>query len=157
MITWHPSPSFAESAACLDARRLERQHLHMQRTLATLRGPHGLPVAWRTDPCVLQWEGYESALGVYMTITCEELTIRGLDGGYVTPYSRETFLRSPGYPGEFAEDGREAPTPPWLGSTDYHEHHRRYLLGAYPEWYRQFGWRVVPSMDLWWPTAEMEI
>jgi hypothetical protein len=79
---------------------------------------------------------------------------RGHPPEFVTPYKRDTFLRSPGFPGDYAPDAREAEMPPWMGREDFHKSHQQALLWKLPVHYRQFGWRVVPKLDYVWPTTE---
>jgi hypothetical protein len=154
MQTLLPYSSFAQSVACLDRVRLLRQRTECMQILETLRSRGaGLPVLWWRHPVVEQWRGYESALAVYATICCDECVRRGL-GMVVSPYSPETFERSPGYPGDLERWGRDAEMPPWLGRADYHRSHQQALLWRLPEHYRQFGWRVVPKLDYVWPTKE---
>ena len=101
------------------------------------------------------WAGHESALAVYMTLCVKEWSDRGYTNNMVPPYSADTWLLNAGWPESgLAGDARAATVPEWLGDERLHLSHQRALIAKDPVWYRDFGWRVVPGIDYWWPTQE---
>jgi len=147
-----PHTEFYTSVACLSNAHLRQQIVDCERILAVLRGGHGLPGDWSSDPTVYMWSESQSALAVYHVMACAEWRARG--GEFrATAYHPETFRRQPGWwrRQDLAEDGRDASLPVWWGLEDVHFSHRRALMSRDPGHYRQFGWRVVPSLDYVYP------
>lgn len=78
MQTFLPYPDFAESARCLDNRRLGKQRVEAYQILRALeRFDDPQRPGWRNHPAVLMWRGYEDALRLYMNATITEWTGRG--------------------------------------------------------------------------------
>lgn len=166
MQTFAPLTDFADCARVLDRQRLGKQRVECGQILASLASIRvhesglALPRGWTRHPAVLMWRGYESALGVYMTFMCAEWMARGYENNMVTPYSRETFKRSEGWPdlgGVFVPDGRDAELPPWWGDDRVHKSHRNALVYKDRQHYGQFDWGGLPILDYFWPvTGEAE-
>jgi len=55
MQTFLPYVNFAESAKCLDYRRLGKQRVEAKQILDVLNGK---TTAWQNHPCVKAWKGY---------------------------------------------------------------------------------------------------
>lgn len=139
MQTFLPYPDFAESARCLDDKRLGNQFYREGLTL--LRGK------WLNHPASKMWRGHRYALALYLLACGLELQRRGRD-----------------YPNHLEEvqdaiahellAGNVRMSPKWLGDPDFHAAHRSNLLRKDPEWYEQFGWAEPADLPYIWPTNE---
>lgn len=129
MQTFLPFASFAQSAKVLDGSRLRKQQTEAEQILKTLRkgpsvctecgdpfsygccGGHGKPktTPWYNHPAVLQWEGYDRALELYIYAISEECKARGFKGRTAT------------YPALLV-------MPPWLSKEEVHASHRSRLM-----------------------------
>lgn len=129
MQTFLPYANFVESAKVLDGSRLRKQQTEAEQILKTLRkgpsvctecgssfsygccGGYGKPktTPWYNHPAVLQWEGYEKALELYIYTISEECKRRGFKGRAAT------------YPAMLV-------LPPWLGKEEIHASHRSRLM-----------------------------
>lgn len=160
MQTFLPYPSFEESAAVLDMKRLGNQRnenfVIMRALLGDKRYAH--------HPVTKQWEGYESALMLYHTVICNEWhTVRGYKDTvfgkmmemYIPATSDRMLLLTPE---EFAiseQRGRDLinpPMPPWLGDERYHQSHRENLLFKNYEYYAPLFPDDVASDEKVYPT-----
>lgn len=130
MQTFLPYPSFIQSAACLDYRRLGKQRVEARQILHTLQ--HG--GAWSKHPAVKMWAGYEDALMVYSNYMIIEWVSRGY---------KNTMPINDVY--GFYRD------PFWLGDEDFHASHRSNLLRKAPDYYGQFGWKESNDLPYVWP------
>jgi len=74
MQTFLPYPSFIESVAALDYRRLGKQRIENKQIINVLEGNK---VSWQNHPAVKAWEGCIDALKVYHDFTIKEWTSRG--------------------------------------------------------------------------------
>jgi hypothetical protein len=134
MQTFLPYPDFAESAACLDSRRLGKQRVEATQILRTLRVGGG----WSSHPAVRMWRGHESSLAVYQRCMMREWIWRG-------------------YRSTMEEPEFDDPVPPsWLGDLAFHESHRSNLLRKDPVWYGQFNWTCSPNLPYLWPDSVRE-
>lgn len=149
MMTLLPYPSFAHSVACLSRAHLGVQRMNSLVMLAAAGPAAGLPDHLVNDPGVAMWRGYTSALGVYATLCAMEWEARGYPNGQASPYS-PAWDRLGGFQ-DLDLDARAAASPPWLGDSRVHLSHQRALMSREPEHYRHFGWRVVPSLNYFWP------
>lgn len=131
MQTFLPYPSFVESVACLDSKRLGCQRKEAMQILKTLREGRK---AWANHPAVLMWKGYEDALSFYYHCCLSEWEGRGYKNNM--PY--------PDLPKWMA-------FPSWLGDPVFHASHRSNLLRKDPEHYGQFGWKEPNDLDYFWP------
>lgn len=137
MQTFLPYPDFAESARCLDNRRLGKQRVEAYQILRALeRFDDPQRPGWRNHPAVLMWRGYEDALRLYMNATITEWTGRGF---------RNTMA--------LASMAGTPAAPPWLGDPAFHAAHRANLLRKDPAHYGQFGWSEAPNLPYVWPAA----
>lgn len=76
MITFLPTPDFAESAAMLDSKRLGNQRVEARMILRWLRNPDDYPRQQNAGYTIM-WRGYEDALCMYYNACCEEWGRRG--------------------------------------------------------------------------------
>jgi hypothetical protein len=132
MQTFLPYPDFAQTAACLDYRRLGKQRVEAWQILRAIT--LGDYPNWHHHPAVRMWRGYPDALGVYMNACIDEWIGRGY---------RNTMAH------HIITARYEA--PPWLGNGAFHASHRAALLYKYPEYYSQFGWSEAPEWNYVWP------
>jgi len=154
MQTFLPYPDFAQSAHCLDNKRLGKQRVECLQILKTLaKGPTevvqkidrrtGDTVAihrktpWYNHPAVQQWKGYELFLVSYALAVCREWKFRGFSD------TCEDKINAFSVPG-----GR----PPWLGNEAYHASHRSNLLRKDFAHYSQFGWTEPATLPYVWPS-----
>ena len=143
MQTFLPLPDFAQSAACLDMRRLGKQRVEAKQILLCLEG--GRKTGWKNHPAVLMWEGYEGALTQYGVAVCTEWIERGYKDS-LKPFFEE----------------RMAPfvlvdLPPWWNSDAFHASHRSNLLRKDPEHYGQFQWSESPDLPYVWPVQKEKV
>jgi hypothetical protein len=133
--TFLPYPDFAESARCLDSRRLGKQRVEASQILRTLeRFDDSQHPGWRNHPAVRMWRSFEDALRRYMNATIMEWTGRGY---------RNTMA--------LADIAGAPEMPPWLGDPAFHAAHRANLLRKDPVYYRRFGWTDAPTLPYIWP------
>jgi hypothetical protein len=114
MQTFLSSPNFAESAAVLDPKRLNKQIVEGNQILATLVTGSG----WSSHPAVLQWKGHERGLVAYIKAFISEAARRG----YKTEKGLVNVAR---YDAAIANSQE---IPPWLGDERFHSSHRSRLL-----------------------------
>jgi len=135
MQTFLPYSDFAQSAACLDNKRLGKQRVECLQILNALTNPN---YGWQNHPAVKMWRGYETGLHNYGAIVCKEWIRRGF---------KDTCL------GKIEQLGydRGGLTPPWLGSETFHASHRSNLLRKDPVWYGKFGWTESHDLPYIWP------
>ena len=136
MQTFLPHPNFAESAKCLDYRRLGKQRVEVLILLNSLFGK--TTTGWKNHPCREMWRGYEQALVVYGLAICTEWKGRGYKD---TCYEKiNTFSK-----------GGDLIVPPWVGREDIHLSHKSNLIRKYPEHYKPL-WQSVPdNLPYIWP------
>jgi hypothetical protein len=146
MQTFMPLPSFADSARCLDYRRLGKQRVECKQLLQALEVPVGgalpeKPSSWRNHPAAKIWQGFEHSLATYAAVVCREWRSRGY---------RDSLLP------QFEDSlGSLAVTdlPQWFGLQEFHAAHRSNLLRKLPEHYSQFGWAESRDLPYIWPTT----
>ncbi len=83
------------------------------------------------------WAGHSNALCHYGMAMCEEW----MDRGYNDELWSDFHLASSG----------PLVLPPWMGSYRLHSSHRARLLCKDASYYRQFGWKELPSETYFWP------
>ncbi len=81
------------------------------------------------------WEGYTTALTLYMNLCIREWVRRGYKNNM---------------PEEYVDNGSLV-YPSWLGDAEFHASHRSNLLRKDKEWYGQFGWEESPDLPYVWP------
>ena len=136
MQTFLPYPSFIDSAACLDYRRLGKQRIEAWQIYNALtRSDYG----WQNHPAVRMWRGHECALLSYGIAICQEWLSRGYNDTML-PRFRELHGIWP-----FTNK------PAWYGNAAFHASHRAALLAKDPAHYSQFGWTETPALAYVWP------
>ena len=134
MQTFLPYPSFEQTAAILDWKRLGNQRLEGRLICKIITTPDYVG-AWAHHPAVKMWRGYENALKLYVNTVISEWIRRG-------------YLNTlPSY--DLA--GSEILFPEWLGDPRFHDSHKSKLLRKFPEYYRQFHWNVPDDLPYFWP------
>ena len=98
-----PYPSFAQSTARLDPKRLGNQVYRECKTL--------ISGGWPNHPCAKMWSEYKPALAVYCLCGLAELSRRGKDYTKHCDFFK-TFLKP------------QIDMPPWLGNEKLHESHQ---------------------------------
>lgn len=139
MITFLPTPDFAESVSMLDSKRLGNQRVEARMILRWLRNPSDYP-RHQNAGYTIMWKGYEEALCLYYNACCEEWARRG--GQNIVCQPEPVASRS------------SVKLPPWLGDEKLHETHRSALLYKLPEHYETFGWKSEisnPKVEYLWP------
>ena len=136
MQTFLPYPSFEETAAILDYRRLGKQRveafqIHTIITQPDYRGH------WVNHPAVKMWRGYENALKLYVNVMIAEWVRRGY---------RNTMLSY-----NIDREVDDMLLPWWLGDPLFHDSHKSNLLRKFPEYYSQFHWDVPDDLPYVWP------
>jgi hypothetical protein len=148
MQTFMPYPSFIDSAACLDYRRLGKQRVECKQLLQALGVPVGGPLnakpsSWRNHPAARMWKGHEYSLSLYAIAVCHEWRRRGY---------RDTLLdQFMDAAGGLVVANADSTKPEWLGDEDFHASHRSNLLRKLPKHYSQFGWSESNDLPYVWP------
>ena len=153
MQTFLPLPSFRESAACLDSKRLGKQRVECKQILLCLGisiGAHspGKRTGWRNHPAVVMWRDFEAALLVYSIVMCREWKRRGYNDN-LTPEFMDAYRRK-------RKTIHTNPYPDWVGREDFHASHRSNLLRKDEEFYRAFGWIESTDLPYVWPVRKEE-
>ncbi|WP_333781466.1 MSMEG_6728 family protein [Homoserinibacter sp. YIM 151385] len=143
MQTFLPYPSFAQSAAVLDPRRLGKQRVE---ALQLLRANTVPGYGWRHHPAARMWSGFLPALTAYGLAMTDAWTALGHADS-----TRSTIL-------EFAPEVDGAPQdslelPPWLGDEALHRSHRSNLVRKDPEFYRPRFGEVPDDLPYVWPVT----
>lgn len=124
--TFVPWPSFAETAAALDTRRLGKQRVEVIQIARAILVPG---YGWASHPATLMWSDHVQALESYLGAICDEWAARGFDD--TCRATVRTDLTAAGVLGgvrtqrELAEAGL---LPEWLGDEALHRSHRSALL-----------------------------
>jgi len=136
MQTFLPYPSFEQSVAVLDNRRLGKQRVEaMQLVRAIADGG-----AWSRHPAAIMWQEHTEALMLYHDVCIIEWTQRGF---------RNTMrMFNPG-------PLRLRDFPDWLGLPALHASHRSNLLRKDSSHYGQFGWTEPHDLPYVWPRAKV--
>jgi hypothetical protein len=134
MQTFLPYPSFAESAACLDSKRLGKQRVEALQIWNIVSGKRTTG-GWINHPAVSMWRGHPDALALYTNIMITEWIKRG--------YNNTMELVKPIQLPEFT-------LPSWLGNADLHASHRSNLLRKDSEFYSQYNWSEPNDLPYVW-------
>jgi hypothetical protein len=148
MITFLPTPDFAQSAAMLDSKRLGNQRVEARMILRWLRDPGAYP-RHQNAGYTIMWRGYEGALCLYYNACCEEWARRGGRNVVCQPEAIPSHGGGGGGGG-----GAGLLLPPWLGDEAFHRTHRSALLHKLPGHYEKFGWGEeipFPEVNYLWP------
>ena len=159
MQTFLPYPSFRNSAACLDTKRLGKQRVETKQLLLALGVPVGQhqprKTSWANHPAAKIWQGHEMSLAVYGQIVCKEWRARGYKDSLLDQFKATyAWLAGRWVNGVIVlgVNGQFDPSvPSWLGSEDFHASHRSNLLRKDAEWYGRFGWDEPNDLPYVWP------
>lgn len=154
MQTFLPLPSFADSARCLDNRRLGKQRVEAKQILIALGVPvgqhDGNPSSrWRHHPAVRAWYGFERALAHYAIAVCDEWRGRGFQDTLTQQFvDASEWIRL-----TYSDIAPSSVSmlPGWLGKEAFHASHRSNLLRKLPEYYSRFGWSESSDLPYVWP------
>lgn len=141
MQTFLPYPSFKQSAAALDYRRLGKQRVEVLQLLNSIKKlKNNEPVkGWKNHPCRKMWHNYTNALVNYGLDVCIEWKKRGYkDTCYekiLAHLNRNELVK----------------LPPFLGDESFHLSHKSMLIQKMPEYYKK-QWPDVPdNIEYVWP------
>lgn len=138
MQTFLPYPDFAESARCLDYKRLGKQRVEALQLARSLIQPTG----WSNHPASVMWRGHLGELIEYGLAICAEWRSRGYqDTVGMSLYELKVNIDL--YPGK----------PWWIGDAAFHASHRSNLLRKDPAHYGQFGWHEPTTLSYLWPST----
>ncbi|MET9800888.1 MSMEG_6728 family protein [Streptomyces sp. NPDC006368] len=154
MQTFLPFPSFKESAAALDARRLGKQRVE---ALQVLRGLTVPGYGWRRHPAVRMWAGYEEALVRYGLDVCEVWTAEGRSDTCAVTLVDDYRAHRPGAavrPQDRLAAAGEL--PPWLGAPEFHRSHQSALVRKDPVFYRDRFPGVPDDLPYVWPPSDRD-
>lgn len=135
--TFLPYEDFAESAKCLDTKRLGKQRVEALQILNALLKPDAK--GWKNHPAVKMWRGNERTLIQYGLAICDEWRSRGHRDTV-----REKLLA-------WSDAARGGSAPQWLSDGRLHASHRASLLRKDPSHYSAFGWEDDPTLPYFWP------
>lgn len=119
MQTFLISPDFAQSAAVLDPKRLNKQIVEGNQILSTLLNGS----KWHHHPAVLQFKGYEKCLQNYIDFHLMEAHKRGFKTDKNLANLNELTAAYKDKLGDV-----ELKIPFWLGDERFHSSHRSRLL-----------------------------
>jgi hypothetical protein len=137
MQTFLPYPNFADTAQCLDWRRLGKQRIEAKQIYCAItQSGYG----WQNHPVVNMWRGYENLLALYGVVICREWRARGYNDNQLAWFEERL--------------GPCPEIPDWYGRDEFHASHRSNLLRKAPEWYGQFGWSEPDDLPYVWPEVE---
>lgn len=139
MQTFLPYPDFAQSAACLDNKRLGKQRVEAKQIYLALTPP---TYGWQNHPAVKMWRGYEWKLLVYTEVICREWQRRGFNDTILAwiPYEK-CLANNPSYS-----------FPEWFGNEAFHLSHQSNLVRKDPVHYRKYFPTVPDDLPYVWPT-----
>lgn len=141
MQTFLPYPSFAESAAVLDAPRLGKQRVE---TLQLLRANTVPGYGWRNHPAAKMWRGHLPALTAYGLV----MTDAWIAGGRADTVRAQILEFAPEVDGL---PQSEVEMPPWLGDAAFHLSHRSNLLRKDAAFYGPRFGDVPDDLPYVWP------
>jgi hypothetical protein len=132
--TFVPWPSFADSAAALDTRRLGKQRVEVIQIARAILVPG---YGWANHPATLMWKDHLEALECYLGAICDEWCARGF-GDTCRATVREDLAAADVPAGGRTQDELAAAglLPLWVGDEALHRSHRSSLLRKDPAWYR---------------------
>jgi len=137
MQTFLPYSDFAQSAKCLDYRRLGKQRVEVLQLLNSLYKPNYK--GWKNHPCREMWRDTPQALVEYGLAICKEWINRGYkDTCYdkINAYNTNSPVHA---------------MPSWLGREDIHLSHKSMLIQKYPEHYKPFWPDAPDNLPYVWP------
>lgn len=159
MQTFLPYPTYADSVAVLDMRRLGKQRVETQQIFNVIRKTKNLDVpkimvnaekptsgkraGWVTHPAVRMWIEYPLSLLLYGVSASQEFARRGGKDNLCPLFLKTYDL--------LCSQGHELKHPDWIGDNRVHSSHRGNLLRKDPVWYRSYGWIEPLDMPYFWP------
>nr|WP_315269024.1 MSMEG_6728 family protein [Microbacterium lemovicicum] len=143
MQTFLPYPSFARSAAVLDAPRLGKQRVE---TFQLLRAQTIPDYGWRHHPAATMWAGRLPALVAYGVA----VTDAWIAAGHADTVRPKLLAFAPEVDG-VPQD--EIEMPDWLGDPAFHRSHQSNLLRKDPEFYGPLFGDVPDDLPYVWPTT----
>jgi hypothetical protein len=154
MQTFLPYTDLAQSAACLDMKRLGKQRVENLQILKSLVIGGGLHGGWSKHPASRMWRGHELALLKYQEAICHEwVDVRG--------YKDTCWEKSKAF---FSEEELEQYArgdysfPDWFGNEEFHMTHMSNLIRKFPEYYKlQFPSTVPENLEYIWPYALKDV
>lgn len=141
MQTFLPYPSFKQSAASLDYRRLGKQRVEVLQLLNSIsKLKKGEPVrGWKNHPCRKMWHNYTNALVNYGLDICIEWKSRGYND---TCYDKILA---------HLDRKMSVVIPPFIGDEKFHLSHKSMLIQKMPDYYKK-QWPDVPdNLEYIWP------
>ncbi|UYQ64994.1 MSMEG_6728 family protein [Streptomyces peucetius] len=154
MQTFLPFPSFMESAAALDPRRLGKQRVE---ALQVLRGLTVPGYGWRRHPAVRMWAGYEEALVRYGLDICRAWTSEGHTDTCAATLLQDFRARHPdGAVRSQQQLVTDGDLPPWFGDPDFHRSHQSALVRKDPAFYRDRFPGVPDDLPYVWPKSDRD-
>ena len=138
MQTFLPHESFAESAKCLDYRRLGKQRVEAWQVLRTLTG---ISTGWQHHPVMTMWRGHEDLLRLYGAAMCREWTKRGYVDNMLHRFTADLDQPMP-------------PKPWWLGYEPFHISHQSNLIRKLPDHYMRYFPNVSNDIPYYWPPVD---
>lgn len=137
MQTFVPYTDHAETARCLDMRRLGKQRVEGLQILNALTGRSK---GWVNHPAVKMWRGHEAGLCAYVVAMCEEWCRRGYSD---TVADKVRAIVAP----------EVGDVPAWWGDVKVHDSHRASLVRKAPDHYGPLWPDVDPEAGYVWPAA----
>jgi DNA-binding transcriptional regulator YiaG len=146
MQTFMPHPSYAQSAASLDQRRLGKQRVEAMQMVRAIMDPS---YGWQSHPAVTMWRGHGAALITYGIVICDEWISRGYkDTGRRKLVSVQHMMVSL---------GERATKPEWVGDEAFHRSHRSNLVRKDPSHYGPLFPGVPDDIEYVWPAGATRV
>lgn len=141
MQTFLPYPSFKQSAAVLDYRRLGKQRVEVLQLLNSItKLKNNEPVkGWKNHPCRKMWHNYTNALVNYGLDVCREWIARGY---------KDTCYNKIAAHFNYNEG---VIMPPFIENEQFHLSHKSMLIQKMPSFYRLIWPDVPDNLEYIWP------
>lgn len=148
MQTFVPYADFAESAAVLDSKRLNKQLLE-GRQIYKILTENRTKGGWVNHPAVKMWRNYDTGLYAYLVDIYKECVVRGIKAD--KNWDAIQSMHDNNW-----DRGDNIVMPPWWGDERVYESHRNNLYVKDPEFYAEFrnASRITCCKDCnyFWPT-----
>jgi hypothetical protein len=148
MQTFVPYADFAESAAVLDSKRLNKQLLE-GRQIYSILSSNRTKGGWVNHPAVKMWRHHDMGLYAYLVAIYKECVVRGIKADKNWDAIEEM------HEGNWNR-GDNAVMPSWWNDERVHQSHRNNLYRKDPEYYAQFEHdnfiSCCDSCNYVWPT-----
>jgi hypothetical protein len=157
MQTFLPYADFYKSIQCLSDYRLQRQSFEAGVVLDHVVGRYASTL-WKRHRVTRMWRGYESALGLYFSLTLLECAVRGFRSMRVAPYDYRSGYTTKTLHYACTEflPIDQIVYPPWLGDEEFHASHRSALLRRCPDMRESMGWTEPDDLEQIWPNSKEE-